>query len=85
MVDKFNRVIGANFSRARRSSTLTQKQVGDAVGLSSVTIGHIENGRTGATLTTFVQLCALYGLDPTRVLAGTVGLETATGKKPNSN
>lgn len=85
MVDKFYFELGQNFCRARRERGITQEQAARAIDRTGSTVSFIESGRHRPSVKMFVQLCALYGLDPTRVLAGTVGLETATGKKPNSS
>lgn len=75
-MDKFYFELGQNFSRARRERGLTQDQVGEAIGMTDSTISYIESARHRPSVKMFVQLCALYELDPTSVLAAAVGLET---------
>lgn len=76
MVDKFYFELGQNFRRARRALDITQEQAGVATGMSHGTISYIESGRHRPSVKMFVQLCALYELDPTSVLAAAAGLET---------
>jgi|SRR5215213_9910892 len=55
--------LGTILSEARERLHLTQDQVADATGLHPTTIGKIETGDRGMSMTTFAKLCGSYDIE----------------------
>lgn len=61
--DKLNLVkTGKNLKQIRKSHGNTQTELAEKIGCSQSYVTKIENGQTPMSLSTAIEICALYGL-----------------------
>lgn len=69
--------LGAHLAVARRRQGLTQKQVGDACGLSRPSVANLEAGRQWIQVHTLEQICDAIGVSPVEMLRRARAVEQA--------
>ena len=68
MIKKAKSEIGPRLRVCRLNCGLSQKQVGNAMGVGRSTIGSWENSRTEPTLNEIIKLAQVFRVDPMEIL-----------------
>ncbi len=63
-------VIGKRIRERRRSRNLSQEQLADLIDKSTVFVSNLENGKTGASLESIVNICLVLDLSLDELITG---------------
>ena len=74
-------LIGASIKEARKAQNLTQKQLGERVGVQTAQISKIESGRN-LTIATIVRVLNALGLSADFSIHGLAPIRLGIGSKP---
>ena len=81
MVEKINftilQTIGKNIKRIRLLNGLSQESLASDINKSVNFVSLLENGKTGLSITTIVDLCRALDVDSNAIFAGTIPKSTA--------
>ena len=64
-----NSVLGQRIKYYRTIHSMTQKELASAIGVAPLHIINVENGKKGISLEKLVQICELFHITPSDVLA----------------
>lgn len=70
-MDKNN--VGNNVKEMRKAVNLTQEELADLTGVSTVHVSHVETGKSGISVQFILELCRILSVTPNDVLSGEYG------------
>lgn len=68
----FLQIIGQNIKRIRTLKGFSQEYVADSINKSVNFISLVENGKTGFSIQTLIDLCKLFEIDPNTIFDGII-------------
>lgn len=62
-------MLGSRLRKSRKAAGMTQEQVADKAGVSSIYVSMVENDRRGVTVAVLLRLCNAMGVKASQMIA----------------